>query len=134
MNATFITEGASTYVAQVTGAGADDYVALLLKKGRPWLRRVGLPTTSDDLALFAALVWRKASELAHEGRLDDEDWQAASDVLDGLISDHDAELLVELIPLSVGEPIGGMTPEVSAVYDALLEVVGGMREAWEDAE
>ena len=132
MNATFVTEGASSYAAQVTGIGADDFIALVLKKGRPWLRRAGLPTTSDDLALFAGLVYRKASELAQADRLDDEDWQAASDVLDELITDRDAELLVELIPLSVGEPVGSMTPEVTAVYDALLDVVGGMREAWED--
>jgi len=110
------------------------FITTALRRGRSWLRRTGVNTPSDDLALLAYECWRGMSELYHNGNLD-EDFLVAGNVLDSYVTDHDAELLVQAVPevaASMEGPIGGMTPEVSGVHIVLLRVVGEMRERWED--
>lgn len=132
----FVTEGASTYVDGVTGTDTEAYKSLIVRKGVAWQRKVGIETRCDDLALLAYLCWRGMSELSREERLDD-DYLVAGDVLDTHVTDHDAELLVEVVPeiaKEVNGEVGGMTPEVTAVHTVLLRIVGAMREAWSDRE
>ena len=91
---------------------------------------------SDDLAWLAYLCWCGMSELRRERNLD-QDYLVAGDVLDDYVTDHDAELLVETVPEVAAEmcgEVGGMTAEVSAVHGVLLQVVGAMREAWEEVD
>lgn len=108
----------------------NEILKVMLRKGRYWLRQAGLPPDSDDLALLTYKCVSGMSVLKRADSLDD-DYLVAGDVLDQYVSDHDAELLCELVPLSPVEPVGSMTPEVTAVHDALLDVCGAMREAWE---
>lgn len=127
----FVTEGMSEYVAGISSPD-DMYPALFVRKGRAWQRKAGIETRSDDLALLTYLLWRGMSELSREDRLDD-DYEVANDVLDGYVTDHDAELLVQVVPEIAKEvtgEVGGMTNEVTAVHTVLLRIVGTMREAW----
>jgi hypothetical protein len=137
----------TTLQIQTEGVGAwrsgvhdtdDQYVKLAVKKGNNWLRIAGINGSgSDDLAILAFLLWRGMSELYREDETMDEDYLVAGNVLDEWVTDHDAELLAESIPAiasEVGEPVGGMTPEVTAVHTVLLDIVGTMRERWSERE
>lgn len=126
-----VTEGVSAWAGQVSGGGAYAYLSLHLKRGRQVLRRLDIDAKSDDLALLAALVWRGVASLPDE-RLD-EDYLVAGEVLDDHVTDHDAELLVELLGISPHDQVGGMSPEATAVHALLLEVAGYVRERREAA-
>jgi len=130
----FVTEGAAEWLRGVSAT--DDYVKLCVRRGRGWLRRAGYGTDNDDLAVLAYECWWAMSKLNDDGNLDD-DYLVAGDVLDQFVTDHDAELLVQVVPevaASMEGPIGGMTPEVSGVHVVLLRVVGAMRETWQDRD
>jgi hypothetical protein len=132
MTTTFVTEGVSAYVDGISSTDKDAYLTLLVRKGRAWQRKAGVETRSDDLALLSHLLWRGMIELFREERLDD-DYLVAGDVLDEFVTDHDAELLVEVVPEIAREntgEVGGMTTEATAVHTVLLRIVGEMREAW----
>jgi hypothetical protein len=118
--------------------GQEHYVVNGVRKGNNWLRIAGIDGSgSNDLAWLAYECWTGMSEYLHRGpEFLDDDYEVAGDVLDEL-SDHDCELLVEVVPAiarEVGEPVGGMTPEATAVHTVLLEVVGAMRERWQDED
>ena len=135
MTISFVTEGAASYAADCKG-DVEEHLAFVSKKGHGWLRKAGLRTRSDDMAFLAYQVWTGVSELKHAGRLDD-DYEVANEVLDQYVTDHDAELLVEIVPevrAQAGEQVGGMTHEVTAVHSWLLAVAAVMREAWEEDE
>lgn len=117
--------------------GQEHYVVNGVKKGNNWLRIAGINGAgSNDLAWLSYECWRGMSHLYQKGGSEyiENDWEVAGDVLDEYVTDHDAELLVELVPAiasECGEPVGGMTPEATAVHTVLLELVGSIRERWE---
>jgi hypothetical protein len=130
----YVTEGASTWIEGWSNGIPAQFERIALRKGRGWLKRAGHATVNDDLALLAYFCWTEMSKLSHEGDLED-DYTVANDVLDTRVTDRDAELLCELLPLDPEEPIGGMSPHVTAIHTVLLDVVGAMRETWtEDDE
>lgn len=127
------TDGLGEWVEAIHGH--DKFLRIALRKGRGALRMAGIVTHSLDMQLLGYHVWRGVSELYHAGRLDD-DYLVAGDVLDQYVTDHDAEILVQAVPAvaqEVGESVGGMTPEVTAVHTCLLLVAGALREKWEEA-
>ncbi len=127
-----MTEGVGQWLDGISGSGKDAVVEAMVNKGRTWLRRAGVQTRNDDLAVLAYECWRGMSDLHHDGDLDD-DYEVAGDVLDLWVTDHDAELLVQVVPevrREMGGEVGGMTAEVTAVHSVLLRVVGEMRETW----
>jgi len=129
----FTTDGVGQWADGVSGPGRDDYLTIAVSKGKNWLRKAGYTTLNHDLAALAFLCWKGMGELHREERLDD-DYEVAGDVLD-LLTDHDCELLVEVVPEVEAEtPVGGMTPEATAVHTLLLDVVGAMREAWQQED
>lgn len=126
----FVTSGAAAYLDSSSGTNLPEYFRVVLKKGRTWVRRAGHPTTSDDLAFLAYRCHAACSDLYRRHRLDD-DYLAAGDVLDEFVTDHDAELLCQLLPLLPVPPVGSMTPHVTAVHDVLLDICATIRERWE---
>lgn len=133
----FQTEGVGAWRSQVHDTD-DQYVTFAVRKGNNWLRIAQINGSgSDDLAVLAFLLWRGMGELLNDGGDLDDDYLVAGNILDEYVTDHDAELLVQSIPAlaaEVGEPVGGMTPEVTAVHTLLLDIVGTMRERWQDRE
>lgn len=127
----FVTNSAADWAAQYTTDSARNVREASLAKGHQWLKRAGVQTTSDDMAFLAYECWRGMSDLERGGDLND-DYLVAGDVLDENVTDHDAELLCQLVPLVPQPEVGGMSREVTAVHTALLLVVGEMRERWED--
>ena len=130
-----VTEGVSAWADGVSGNGRDSYLDWYLRGGKARLKAVGIESKSDDLAILAGLVVRGVAALPNQ-RLD-EDYIVAGDVLDQYVTDHDAELLAELEPAiggRVGEVVGGMTPEATAVHDVLLDVAAWVREKLTQAD
>lgn len=131
MTTTFVTEAVGKYTDR--GYYSAGFMQAALRKGRVWLRLAKIDAAGcHDLAYLAYECYWGMSSL-HPHRLD-EDYIVAGEVLDRFVSDHDAELLVEIVPAiahELGGQIGGMTREVTAVHTVLLQVCGAMRERWE---
>jgi hypothetical protein len=130
-----VTTGASEYLSGWSGTPEtiEAIQGAMLKKGRYWLKKSGLPTRSDDLAILAYICRDGMARLTPYERQEC-DFEVAGEVLDGYVTDHDAELLCELVPLAPETEVGGMTREVTAVHTALLELVGAIRETWEESD
>lgn len=114
----FQTEAARSYIESTTGS-MDEAYSRMIKRGANCLRGIGFRTLSPDLNFLAYLVWNGLTEDRW-----DEDYLVVGDVSD-LVSDNEAELLVELEPVlkaRVSGSAGGMTPEVTALHDLLLEM------------
>ena len=129
----YTTEGVGSWIDAWSPSIPESIESVALKRGHGWLRRAGVATRSDDLAVLAYLCFEGMSEYYHAGRLED-DYEVANEVLDEYVTDHDAELLVQAVPEVAREAtgeIGGMTNEVTAVHTVLLRVVGAMRESWQ---
>lgn len=129
----FVTEGVSSYCKGVQ-PGDTAYYRTAMVRGNLWLRKAGVETVSPDLRFLSYLVFRGMSDLVHNHQSLDDDYIVAGDVLDRWVTDHDAELLYEIIPEvrreAEGE-IGSMSNEVAAVHAVLLHVAGAIRESWE---
>jgi hypothetical protein len=131
ISTSFTTNGVGEWADEVSGPGREHYLTFAVRKGQHWLKLTNVKTRNDDLAVLAFMCWRGMGELHREQRLDD-DYEVAGDVLD-VLTDHDCELLVEAVPeLGAEEPVGGMTPEATGVHTLLLDVVGQMRERWQE--
>ncbi len=122
-----VAEGTSAYAK---GVSPSDYVQTILRHGRRVLRNAGISSQSDDAAMLAYLCLRRMSALSQEFGSVEDDWIAAGEVLDLHVSDEDAVLLCELLPLTPEAPVGAMTPEVTAVHSFLLTITGSLRERW----
>jgi hypothetical protein len=117
------------------GWASDEFTRINFRRGRNMLRRIGLDTNSPDLAYLAWRTWQDVSKCWNAGR-DDEDYLAVGEITDA-ISDHEAELLVELEPglrRWWAEGIGGMTPEVTAIHDCLLSVSASLVDRWQEQD
>jgi hypothetical protein len=134
----FTTDGAAEWLSGLHETSEQTYLRFAVRKGNSWLRMAGVDAAgSNDLALLAFLCWHGMSELFRlgGGEYEDRDYEVAGDVLDAWVTDHDAELLCEAIPAvsrNIGEPVGSMTSEVTAVHTVLLDVVGTMRDRWSE--
>lgn len=126
----YVTDGAAQWINGWSPRVPEAFERAALRRGRGWLKRINVPSRSDDVALLAYLAWKGMGKLYHEGDLND-DYLIAGELLDDLVTDHDAELLCELVPLPEEAPVGGMTPHVTSVHTLLLHLVGAMREAWQ---
>jgi hypothetical protein len=130
---TFTTEFATAYQSECFPPDLTNEI----RKGRACLKRVAVYGASTDLALAAYLVWSKLGQFMHDGYdYEAEDFLVVGEVSD-MVTDHDAELLAEIDPAvrnRVGSPAGGMSPEVTAVHDLLLEVSYALARSWAEQE
>jgi hypothetical protein len=131
----FTTTGIGRWADDISGSGRDDYIKVVLHRGRRALRRAGYEMNSPDAQVLAYLTERAVAQQWHDCGNADEDYLAAGDVLDKYVTDHDAELLSEIGLGLVPEPaVGSMTPEVTAIHTLLLDVANATREKLEQQE
>lgn len=132
---TFNTEFALAYQAECFPPDLDNEV----RKGRTVLSRIGVRNASADLAFAGYLVWRKLGDLKNAGYdYEAEDYLAVGEVSD-MITDRDGVLLAQFDEcirnrVACGSIVGGMTIEISAIHDLLLEAGGALAASWAEKE
>jgi hypothetical protein len=120
----FSTDFANDYASGIVGA-KNEFLASATMQGLSWLRAAGVSgRVSDDLCLAAYMTANATKALPNT----EDSYLMAGEISDQ-ISDHDAELLVEMDPAvrsRVGSEVGAMTAEVTAVHDLLLDVASAV--------
>ena len=109
MPATLNTSFASEYLSQCYPV--EPFATTATRQGRACLKLIDVTGCSDDLAFAAYLVWRKLGDFKNDGF----DYVADDYILVGevsdLVTDADAELLVQIDPAvrkRVTGAVGGM--------------------------
>lgn len=135
MPATLNTVFASDYLSECYPA--EPFATTAVRQGRACLKLIDVTQCSDDLAFAAYLVWKRLGEFKNDGfDYVSDDYILVGEVTD-LVTDADAELLAQIDPAvqkrMTGQS-GGMTVEVTAVHDLMLEMSGALASRWAEKE
>jgi len=135
MPATLNTSFASGYLSECYPP--EPFATTATRQGRACLKLIDAHGSSDDLAFAAYLVWKRLGEYKADGfDYVADDYIIVGEVTD-MVTDADAELLVQIDPAvrkRVTGVVGGMTIEVSAVHDLLLEMSAALTSRWAEKE